>query len=188
MYDTDWSMFTPPPKSTSPPQFKNSYADRHHQQYHQGPPPTYHHHMYYQQQGFYSLDQQPVRSVFESSPAPSSKVTMLQHPYHPPQHRLHPYHHPLDQLQQLPPLFMGKRFSVPLTQQQQQEQQQKFLHHSTTFDNRKSLHTANSWATPGNPVSETRSSCPNIFLAPDLFASTSLRRASIPVTGPPSHL
>ncbi|SAM09295.1 hypothetical protein [Absidia glauca] len=189
MYDTEWSMFTPPHKSASPPPpFKTSYADHHRQQYHPGPPHTYRHPMYYQQQqqGFYSSDQQPVRSVLESTPPPSSK-SMTLHPYHLPHPRLPPYHHPLDQL---PPLFMGKRFSVPMTQQQQQEQQQKFLHHphSTTFDNRKSLHTANSWATPGNPVSQTRSSCPNIFLAPDLFASTSLRRASIPVTGPPSHL
>lgn len=50
---------------------------------------------------------------------------------------------------------------------------------STSTSSSLSSYKDNSWLTPGYSISQIRSSCPDLFLAPDLFASTPLRKPSV---------
>ncbi|KAI9303450.1 hypothetical protein BJ944DRAFT_289386 [Cunninghamella echinulata] len=50
---------------------------------------------------------------------------------------------------------------------------------STSSSSSLSSYKDNSWLTPGYSISQIRSSCPDLFLAPDLFASTPLRKPSV---------
>ncbi|CAO3628006.1 unnamed protein product [Cunninghamella blakesleeana] len=156
------------------------------------------------------LQQQPIRALFESIPSTSPPLSTSSIP----KTQLKSSHSfPSSSFNTIHPL---PSFSSPIPnphyyQHHYQLQQQAFLLPSSYFQQPKrsfsisassssssfssttttsstlSSYKNNSWLTPGHPISQTRSSCPDIFLAPDLFASTPLRRPSIASTDKKHH-